>query len=337
MKNLLITILLSILATASWGNDKDYTSMTFKRSVWSSSSYVGDLSDWVYFGNGYATVAEYRAPKSSFSLTAAVRQKEDGDSELEALVGSFRLKDGYIKLETGGATGRVYNPDPLEALILPNERNFKSSLNILTFGWDGTTPGVKYGAGMIQLVQPAEINLTFYALSPGVSSNGSLKWAKSAVDTEFQSYLIGGWFELDSLGEFMRGRETPLSNITVDGPATYGLALDIESIYGIYIVEEGIDMASLMNSAYGMNYRFVESQGLGWYLSYKLAYNYAYRIMSEYSVGLQVGIEGRVFQPLFELPYSEQVSSKNEVIGNMGIGDNTSLQWGPYFRFAWEF
>ncbi len=334
---LLLALSCASVGTSVWANEPSYTSITYKQSVWSSSGYVGDLSDWVYFGKGTATVFEYRAPESSFSFTAAVRKNEDGSSELESLVGATRLADTYIKLETGGASGQLFNPNPLEPLIMPKDKTFNSQLNILALGKDTHLAGVKHGMAWVNLVQPAQIDLTYYSVLASAGFTGAPKWADSAIDAEFSNHLLGYWIEVDSLSQFMKGRDSIMSSATKDGNAISGFALDMEIIAGYYFGQSGTDLDSLLEEAYGLNYRYVESQGLGWYVSYKLSYNYAYQFFSDYAAGIQLGIEGRAFQNVFEIPYDETVSSKDEVIGNLGIGDNDSYQWGPYVRVAMEF
>ena len=92
-------LLIPLQVNSQEGN---YSSITFKNSVWSSSSYIGDLSDWVYFGDGKATVLEYRAPESSFSFTAAIRKAEDGGLShslvpLRLVAHSLKLKQAVQK------------------------------------------------------------------------------------------------------------------------------------------------------------------------------------------------------------------------------------------------
>ncbi len=339
MKSLFITgLILSVMATSSWAQDRKYISHTFKQSVWSSSSYVGDLKKWVYFGKGYANVVEYRDPESSFDFIAAIRTDDNGDTELESVAGSFRIKDTYIKLETGGANGQLHNPDPFEPLILPTDKTFRSSLNILAVGWDSVRySGVKYGWALANLIQPAQIDLTYYKIMASAESGLSPTWATSAVDAEYSNILIGFWFEIDSLTAAMQKQNTVLSSIDFSGSTAQGFALDVELIAGLYMGEEGSDVGSLMQDAYGLTYSTAPNEGVGWYLSYKWSYNYVQQFLNQYSLGVQVGVEGRVFQTLLQFAYDKEIRAKNQVIGEMGIGDNTSLQWGPYVRFALEF
>ena len=329
---------LSLLSISVFAQDGNYTSLTFKNSVWSSSSYVGDLSDWVYFGDGKATVVEYRAPESSFSLIAAVRENEDGSNELESLVGATRIGNTFLKLETGGAEGQLFNPNKLEPLILPDDKTFQAEFNMLALGTQADNfPGVKYGIAWVNLIQPAEIEITYYSVSANAGFTNAPKWADSAVDSEFSNHIVGFWFDIDSLSSFMNGQGTFYSSPTISGNFIRGFALDWEVVAGVYFSEPSVDLEPVLKEAYGLNYEYVESTGLAWTTSYKLAYNLVYKADETMAVGLQLGVEGRAVQALSDIPEDKTVSSKDQAIGKIGIGDNSSYQWGPYVRLAVEF
>jgi len=334
-----ITLLVAFISFHSvYASDSSYTSLTWKNSVWSSGQYVGDLSEWVYFGKGKATVAEYRAPKSSFSFSTAFRENEDGSTELESIVGAVRIGNGYIKLETGGAEGQLYNPDPTNPLILPEDKTFQTQLNTLAIGWPWRAgSGVKYGLAWVNLVQPAEIDLTYYSVLADAGYVGAPTWAESAVDPEFSNHIVGYWLDIDSLSSFMNGQGTFYSSPTVTDSFIRGFALDIEAVVGYYFSNPGLDLEPILRDAYGLNYEYVESTGLAWNISYKLAYNLVYKLAESNSIGLQLGVEGRAIQVLMEFSEDQQVQSKDQAIGKIGIGDNASYQWGPYVRLAWEF
>ena len=102
-KIIVLALVFSNDVHAQGGN---YSSITFKNSVWSSNSYVGDLSDWVYFGDGKTKVVEYRAPESSFSISAAIRETEDGGNELESLVGATEIGSYFARCDGGRARPR---------------------------------------------------------------------------------------------------------------------------------------------------------------------------------------------------------------------------------------
>lgn len=328
-------LLIPIQVNSQEGN---YSSITFKNSVWSSSSYIGDLSDWVYFGDGKATVLEYRAPESSFSFTAAIRKAEDGGSELESLIGATEIGGAFIKVETGGAEGQLFNPDKTVPLILPEDKNFQAELNMFAIGTDSDhLPGVKYGFAWLNLVQPAQIELTYYSVLADAGIVGAPTWAESAVDPEFSNHILGAWLEIDSLTSFMNGQGTFYSSPTRSGNLIRGFALDMELVAGMYFSEPGLDLKPVLDEAYGLNYEYVESTGLAWMISYKFAYNLVYKATDALKFGLQLGVEGRAVQTLFEFPEDKTISSKDQVIGKIGIGDNDSYQWGPYVRLAMEF
>lgn len=338
VKHIFITCFIFLIAHASNAQENSYTSLTFKKSVWTSSSYVGDLADWVYFDEGNARVIEYRAPESSFSISASIRESEDGGNELESLVGATRLGNTFIKLETGGASGQLFNPNKLEPLILPEDKEFEASLNMLAIGKAADKfPGVKYGAAWVHLTQPAQIDLTYYSVLASAGVVGAPKWAESAVDPEFSTHIVGFWFDVDSLSSFMQGQGTFYSNPTISGHFLRGLALDIEMVAGVYFSDPGTDFEPILKEAYGLNYKYVDSTGFAWTVSYKLAYNLVYKPKDDLALGLQVGVEGRALQTLLELTEDESVSTRDEVIGKIGIGDNSSYQWGPYVRLAMEF
>lgn len=332
-------IILLLMSANALSQDGDYTSITFKNSVWSSSSYIGDLSDWVYFGDGKATVVEYRAPESSFSLSAAIRENEDGSNEFESLVGATRIGNAFLKLETGGAEGQLFNPNKLEPLILPQEKTFQAELNMLALGWPSESqPGVKYGVAWLNLIQPAEIELTYYTVLADAGFEDAPTWAESAVDPEFSNHIVGFWLDIDSLSSFMEGKGTFYSKPTISGNFIRGFALDLEVIAGFYFSDPSLDLSPVLQEAYGLNYEYVESSGLGWATSYKLAYNLVYRIEKTLSFGIQLGVEGRAVQTgLFEIPEDKTISARDQVIGKIGIGDNDSYQWGPYIRLAMVF
>lgn len=342
MKNLLkplcIACYVFVFSHSIYAQDGNYTSLTLKKSVWSSSSYIGDLSDWVYFGDGSAKVIEYRAPESSFSFTAAIRENEDGSNELESLVGATRIGNAFIKLETGGAEGQLFNPDNLEPLILPENKTFQAQLNMFAIGTTSEKfPGLKYGFAWVNLIQPAEIELTYYTVSADAGFVGAPTWAESAVDPEFSNHIMGFWFDIDSLSSFMKGEGTFYSSPSINGRLITGFALDWELVWGLYFSEPSLDLDPVLKEAYGLNYEYVESTGLAWTNSYKLAYNIVYRADETLAFGMQIGIEGRAIQTLLEFPEDKTISSRDQVIGKIGIGDNDSYQWGPYVRFAMEF
>lgn len=337
-KLFVILLLLVVHALPAFAQSGNYTSLTFKKSVWTSSSYVGDLSDWVYFDEGNATVLEYRSPESSFSFSAAIRESEDGSNELESLVGATRLGDMFLKLETGGADGQLFNPDNNEPLILPDNKTFKSQLNMLAIGSNWSQgQGVKYGFAWVNLVQPAEIELTYYSVLADAGIVGAPTWAESAVDPEFSNHIVGFWFDIDSLSSFMNGEGTFYSSPTISGNFIRGFALDLEVVVGAYFSDPSLDLSPVLKEAYGLDYEYVESTGLAWTTSYKLAYNLVYRAQDSLAIGLQLGVEGRAVQTLFEIPEDKTISSKDQAIGKIGIGDNDSYQWGPYVRLAVEF
>ena len=312
-----------------------YTSITFKKSVWSGHSYVGDLGDWVHFHDGNAKVVEYRAPESSFSFSASIRDAEDGSSELESIVGAGRLGNMFLKLETGGADGQIFNPNKQERLLLPEEKTFTTKWNMLAIGtnWLKDT-GVKYGMAWIHLTQPAEIDLIYHTVLPGA---GGRVWADSTIDPEYSTHIVGGWFDIDSLNSFMSGQSTLYSNPTISGNFIRGFALDWEMVFGVYFSDPGTDLEPIIKETYGLNYESVESSGIGWSTTYKLAYNFVYRAQEDLAVGLQMGIEGRALQTIMEFPEDKTVERQDQVIGKIGIGDNSSYQWGPYVRLAMVF
>lgn len=336
MKGICFSFLFILVSNQAVSQDGNYTSITFKKSVWSGSSYVGDLSDWVHFHDGNATVVEYRAPESSFSFSAAIREAEDGSNELESLVGATEIGGAYLKIETGGADGQIYNDDPFEPVLMPETQKFTTQLDIVALGtqWKNDT-GIKYGMAWVHLKQPAEIDLTYYSIFPD-SGGGSFapSFAHSAIDPEFSTHIIGAWADVDSLNSFMKGQSTIYSSPTISGNFIRGLALDVEIVAGLYFSNPGADLETAIKEKYGLDYEYVDSSGLAWTVSYKLAYNLVYRSQEKLAFGIQIGLEGRALQTLFEIPEDKTVARRDQVIGKIGIGDNDSYQWGPYLRLA---
>jgi len=330
--------LLTWSATSAFSEEGSYTSITLKKSVWSGSSYVGDLSEWVHFHDGNAKVVEYRAPESSFSFSASMRETEDGGNELESLVGATRLGDMFLKLETGGADGQLHNANPDQPVLMPTTKTFTTQFNMLAIGkeWRQDT-GVKYGMAWIHLIQPAEIDLTYHSISPGSGSYYSPTWARSTIDPEFSTHIVGGWFDIDSLNSFMKGQGTLYSSPTISGNFIRGFALDWEMVFGLYFSDPGTDLAPTLKEAYGLDYEQVDSTGIGWANTYKIAYNLVYRAQEDLAFGFQMGIEGRALQTIIEFPEDKTVERRDQAIGKIGIGDNSSYQWGPYVRLAMVF
>lgn len=170
---------------------------------------------------------------------------------------------------------------------------------------------MKYGFAWLNLVQPAEIELTYYSVLADAGIVGAPTWAESAVDPEFSNHILGFWFDIDSLTSFMNGHGTFYSSPTISGNFICGFALDWELVAGMYFSEPGLDLEPLLDEAYGLNYEYVESTGIAWMTSYKLACNLVYKANETLTFGLQLGVEGRAIQTLFEFPEDKTIETKN--------------------------
>jgi len=322
------------------GQNLKFTSYTFKQSSWTSDQYVGDLKDLVNFADATSHVFEYRSAKNqafSFDVSAAIRSDENGDSELESILGAIESGGVFFRAETSSAPGYIAPSEggKFDNKYVLGERGFTAEYLQVNIGrgfdhW----PEARWGLGYIQAKQPATLNMYTTSFT---SANGAY-YPDSIIDPEYQHDLIGLWIEFDNLQAAMHDGQGFLLSMNRSDRLRYGWGLTMDMIFGLLSSRSNKDLEKIIRDNYGLNLKYDDPFGLGWSLTYRLEYILAYRAMDS-NFGVSFGLEGRAFQGFYSedfLGTSLSVDDGSQAGLQLGAGDNMIFQYGPFVRIAWE-
>ena len=341
---LLLASVLSFSAAANDYREMTYTSYTLRQTAWSPDQYVGDLKDLVEFDDALAHVVELRSPNSKgfgFDISAAIRNNEEGETKLESIVGAIEAGGVFIRVESSRSNGYINNSQQnsiYEGKYLIGNRDFDAEYNQINVGKAlETGMGARWGLGYIEVVQPAEIDF-YTARSSGGFSNQPA-YPDTLIDPEYKTRLVGLWFDVDNLQAAMHNQEGFALSLNQSGNLKYGPGLTMDIIFGFMDGQSSVDLEELVDDNYGLTLEYQEPVGIGWSVSYKLEYIFAYS-MPNSNLGFSLGLEGRALQNFFDLQdltgAADSVDSAGEAVGQFGIGDNTVFHYGPFIRMAWE-
>lgn len=321
-----------------------YTSYTLRQTAWSSEQYVGDLKDVVEIADATAHVVSFRSPRDtlfSIDISAAVRSNEEGDTELESIVGAVESGGMIIRLENSSAPGFVKEFDDdgrFNGKFIIGDRSFDASYTHLNIGVElGNDMGAHVGVGYIEVIQPAEIDIYTARSSGGFT--GQPNYPESLVDPEYKTRLVGVWFEVDNLQAVMHDQSGFALSVTRSGSWRRALGLTMDITAGLFSGESSADLKKVMQDNYGLDLKYSEPVGVGWSASYKLEYMVVYKGIGT-NVGVSFGLEGRVLQAFFDTEditgESDSVEDGTDAVGRFGIGDNSVFHYGPFLRLAWD-
>jgi hypothetical protein len=313
-----------------------YSSYTFKQSSWTPSQYVGDLKDVVEFAGATAHVVEFRSPQNkalSVDVGAALRSNDDGDTEIESLLGAIEAGGIFFRIETSSSPGYI-NPEGgksrFDKRYVIGERGFDAGYTQINIGKSfDHMPSARWGVGYIEATQPAEIDLY---------TTGSTSYPDVLIDPEYQHQLLGIWIDFDNLQAAMHDDDGFALSMNRRGALRYGWGLTMDILFGLQASKSNQDLEQIVKDNYGLDLKYEDPMGIGWSFTYRLEYILAYR-RPDSNVGLSFGIEGRAFQGIHSADLfgsDDSVDNANEAHGRLGIGDNSIFQYGPFVRVAWE-
>lgn len=345
--NFLYLSLLVLLTSAALAQDYkelSYSSYAVRNTAWTASQYVGDLKDIVKFDDAIAHVVEFRSSSSSgygLDLAAAIRSNEEGEAELESFFGAIEAGGIFLRLESSGANGYIKpaeKNDRFSSKFLIGSRDFDAKYTQLNIGTElESNMGARWGLGYIEVVQPAEIDIYTVRLSGGFSDQPN--YPDALIDPEYTTRLLGLWFDVDNLQAAMHNQSGFALDLTQSGNLHYGPGLTMDVVFGLMSGQSSANLKQIVNDNYGLSLKYDEPVGMGWSISYKLEYIFAYNFPAS-NIGLSLGLEGRALQNFFDTQdltgASHSVDSANEAVGQFGIGDNTVFHYGPFVRVAWE-
>lgn len=346
MKYLCIPLLALIVTMASAQDYKElaYSSYAVRNTAWSADQYVGDLKDVVEFDNAIAHIVEFRSPSNSgysLNLAAGFRSNEEGETELETLFAAIEAGGIFLRLENSGSNGYIKPPEEntrFNGKFLIGKRNFDAQYTQLNIGTElENNMGARWGLGYIEVVQPAEIDIYTARISGGFSDQPN--YPDALIDPEYTTRLLGLWFDVDNLQAAMHNQSGFALDLSHSGNLRYGLGLTMDIIFGFMSGKSSADLEKVVNDNYGLSLKYEEPIGIGWSVSYKLEYIFAYSFPAS-NLGLSLGLEGRALQNFFDIQdltgATHSVDSADEAVGQFGIGDNTVFHYGPFVRIAWE-
>ena len=346
MKHLILLFSLILISSSvfaePFADDQNlkFTSYTFKQSTWTPDQYVGELKELVNFADAYSHVFEFRSPKDesfSFDIAAAIRSDENGDTELESLLGAVEMGGIFIRAENSSAPGYIAPSEggKFDNQYVVGERGFTAQYLQVNIGkafdhW----PEARWGLGYIQVKQPA--TLDFYTTN--LSSGSGSYYPSSIIDSEYQHDLLGIWVDFDNLQAAMHDGQGFMLSMNRSGRMRYGWGLTMDVIFGLLSSRTNKDMDKIVRDNYGLDLKYEDPVGLGWSITYRLEYILSYRAPAS-NFGVSFGVEGRAFQGLYSddfLGTSLSVDNASEAGMQLGPGDNTVFHYGPFVRLAWE-
>lgn len=319
-----------------------FTSYTFKQSSWTEEQYVGDLKDVVNFDDAIAHVFEFRSPQNkdfSIDVSAAIRSTEDGDTELESILGAIEAGGVFFRIESSSAAGYIAPSEggQFNNKYVVGERGFTAKYQQINIGKSiDSWPSARWGLGYIHAVQPA--SLSMYTTDSDGGFSGLPNYPDDIIDPEYNHHLLGVWLEFDNLQAAMHDEEGFLLGMNRAGNFRYGWGLTMDLIFGALASSSDKDLDKIVKDNYGLDLKYDDPYGIGWSITYRLEYIMAYRMPAS-NFGLSLGLEGRAFQGLYSDDFfgtSLSIDDGSEAGLQVNPGDNMVLQYGPFIRLAWE-
>lgn len=320
-----------------------FTSYTFKQSSWTENQYVGDLREVVNFADSTAHVFEFRSPNNkefSFDISAAIRSDENGDTELESILGAVDVGGVFFRVESSSAPGFIA---PAEGGQFNNkyvigERGFTASYQQINIGKRlEHIPSARWGLGYIHVTQPGSLSLYTVNLDSGFS--GQANYPSDIIDPEYNHRLLGVWLDYDNLQAAMHDERGFALSMNQSGNFRYGYGLTMDMILGVLASSTDKNFEKEIKDNYGLDLEYEDPYGIGWSVTYRLEYIMAYRFPSS-NLGVSLGLEGRAFQGLYSESFLGGTSMSIDDASEAGLqltpGDNQALQYGPFIRLAWE-
>ena len=319
-----------------------FTSYTFKHSSWSEEQYVGDLKEVVNFDDAVAHVFEFRSPHDqefNFDISAAIRSDNNGDTELESILGAVEAGGVFIRIESSSADGYIAPSEggQFNNKYVIGERGFTAKYQQVNIGKSITGwPSARWGLGYIHVVQPA--SLAFYTADSDSGYTGIANYPDDIIDPEYNHHLLGLWLDFDNLQAAMHDEEGFLLGMKRKGNFRHGWGLTMDIIFGLLASSTDKDLEQIVEDNYGLDLEYEDPAGIGWSFTYRLEYIMAYRMPAS-NFGLSLGLEGRAFQGLYSDEFfgtSMSIDDGSEAGLQVNPGDNMVFQYGPFIRLAWE-